>query len=170
MSALIRFRLAHSLHEYISDRIVVQDNGCWHWATKPYSTGYCMAKYEETGRVLAHRLVYTFYRGPIPEGLHLDHLCHNADLDCYANNVCQHRRCVNPDHLEPVTPRVNAARRKSTGGWNARKTTCPAGHPYTHRDQKGRRRCRICIDRQRHEGRARERAAVCPGNSGGDVA
>lgn len=48
-------------------------------------------------RVLAHRLAYEKVRGPIPEGMELDHLCRN-------------RSCCNVEHLEPVTHRVNAQR------------------------------------------------------------
>jgi hypothetical protein len=49
----------------------------------------------------AHRAYYMKHRGPIPTGLHLDHLC----------GV---KRCVNPAHLEPVTPAVNARRAPRT--------------------------------------------------------
>ncbi len=46
---------------------------------------------------LAHRYAYETMVGPIPEGLQIDH-------------ICQVQRCVNPAHLEPVTPKVNMQR------------------------------------------------------------
>jgi len=45
----------------------------------------------------AHRVFYQLFRGPIPAGLHLDHLCRVAS-------------CANPDHLEAVTPAENHRR------------------------------------------------------------
>lgn len=59
-----------------------------------------------TSRVVrAHRLAWEHKRGPVPDGLELDHLCNN-------------RRCVDVDHLEPVTHQENirraTARRRRT--------------------------------------------------------
>lgn len=49
----------------------------------------------------AHRAAWLVLRGPIPEGLVIDHLCRNL-------------RCVNVKHLEVVTNRENV-RRQSPG-------------------------------------------------------
>jgi predicted XRE-type DNA-binding protein len=67
----------------------VLSNGCWEWQLSRGENGYGHIK--TGGRMrLAHRYVYEQHRGPIPNGLQLDHLCRN-------------RACVNPEHLQPVT-------------------------------------------------------------------
>lgn len=53
------------------------------------------------GKVKAHNLIWERHRGPVPDGMELDHLCEST-------------RCVNPDHLEPVTHEENMRRAKST--------------------------------------------------------
>lgn len=69
--------------------------GCWNWTGKML-TGYGMVKFP--GRsIRAHRLSYIVHRGLIDQSLVLDHLCRNT-------------RCVNPEHLEPVTIRENVRR------------------------------------------------------------
>ncbi|WP_329114539.1 HNH endonuclease signature motif containing protein [Streptomyces sp. NBC_01353] len=95
---------------------------------------------------LAHRAIYELTVGPIPEGMELDHICHNRDSSCVGGTSCRHRRCINVDHLEPVTGAENT-RRGRTWAINGTKTHCPQGHPYddenTHR-YGGRRYCRAC--------------------------
>lgn len=49
----------------------------------------------------AHRVFYEEKHGTIASDLHLDHLC-------------RVRRCVNPGHMEPVTPRENVRRSAMT--------------------------------------------------------
>lgn len=88
----------------------------------------------------AHRAAYEMVRGPIPDDLpHLDHLCRNPP-------------CVNPAHLEPVTPKENT-RRGITGAVNAArqlaKTHCAQGHPFDDENTyvyqaTGYRACRTC--------------------------
>lgn len=79
---------------------IVQDCGyktpCWTWQYHVSVYGYGRARVGGKS-VPAHRMMYERYKGPIPSGLEPDHLCRN-------------RKCVNPDHLEPVTRAVNLQR------------------------------------------------------------
>ena len=77
---------------------IVEDvkTGCWLWQDKPDKFGY--GKLIVNGKCLnAHRASYEVFVGPIPRGLHIDHLC-------------EVRICVNPSHLEPVTRAENSSR------------------------------------------------------------
>lgn len=132
------------------NKIRETDDGCWRWTgaltrptvKKPHGGGYGLTTVGGRTRV-AHRASYEHHVGPIPAGLQLDHVCHPADGSCPGGTGCMHRRCVNPDHLQPATGRSNSRR---TG--NATRTECPAGHPYdeanTYVDKTGRRHCRTC--------------------------
>jgi hypothetical protein len=125
---------------------------CWPWtaAKTPDNYGQFQARGVWAGS--AHRLAYMLTVGEIPAGLHLDHLCHTNDPSCDKGSDCPHRLCVNPAHLEPVTPRENAARvRGNFGEINRAKTACPAGHPYNAENTfwvqdraTPHRRCRTC--------------------------
>jgi hypothetical protein len=100
---------------------------------------------------LVHRAIYELTVGPIGQGLFLDHTCHNRDASCMGGDGCLHRRCVNVDHLEPVTGAENTRRGKS---WaiNGLKTICPQGHPYDDENTHvydGRRYCRACNRRHK---------------------
>lgn len=111
---------------------------CWLWTAGTSWGGY--GKFSlgarEDGGAYAHRVAYELEVGPIPDGLVIDHLC-------------RVRLCVRPDHLEPVTNRVNLLRApRSVSAENHAKTHCVHGHPFdeanTHWSPDGRRVCRAC--------------------------
>jgi len=106
--------------------------GCWLTTYKPMSAGYVLVGVADQGKVLGHRLTYEHYRGPIPEGLELDHLCRN-------------RACVSPLHLEAVTRRVNMARGDHPSAITKRTNICRRGHSMADALVESRgRRCRTC--------------------------
>ena len=92
-----------------------------------------------------HRDAYEAAKGPIPDGLEIDHLCRN-------------RACINPDHLEAVTHRENVRRAMVLV------TGCAQGHAFTEDNTymlHGKyRRCRTCKRGWDREFRARKRAAA----------
>jgi HNH endonuclease len=126
--------------------------GCWQWKGVKTGKGYGMF-YVEPGRngqrVLAHRFQYEMPYGPIPEGMQIDHLCRNHG-------------CVNPSHLEVVTPQENVLRGEGLSAANARKTHCPQGHAYSgdnlvvRRGKRERRErdCRTCAKARNRRWRA----------------
>jgi hypothetical protein len=125
--------------------VKVQGDGdvesCWVWGGARFKdTGYGLytinaaisGARQRTQVWAAHRFAWEFMYGPVPDGLHLDHLCRN-------------RACCNPWHLEPVTPLVNTRR----GIGHGSETHCPHGHPYDEANTYRWRRhryCRTCRD------------------------
>lgn len=100
----------------------VAANGCWHWAGARWANGYGKTSIEIHGTRLAHRAFYVEHVGSIVDGLDIDHQCHNRDSDCQRGVTCEHRRCVNPAHLEPVSRQVNLTRAIVS------QTVCSRGH------------------------------------------
>ncbi len=88
-----------SLAERLWAGALADGTGCWVWQrglNKQGGTGYGHIRSGEK-RLLTHRVAYELVKGPIPDGLQIDHLCRN-------------RRCINPDHLEAVTNQENCQR------------------------------------------------------------
>lgn len=104
------------------------EDGCWLWTSVTHK-GY--GKFSFHGRTqLAHRLAYQHLVGDIPDGLHLDHLC-------------RVRNCVNPDHLDPVTPAVNMRRKPGVGDFCGF-TVHPRTPENTRVLSSGVEQCRVC--------------------------
>lgn len=121
---------------------------CWLWTGTVVRAGYGtfrMGSRLDGSRknVRAHRFIFDLVGKSIPEDLVIDHLCRN-------------RRCVNPDHLEPVSTAVNIKRgnagRPKIDVHGSRRWECPNGHPAneanTYTRSNGYRYCRVCA-RQR---------------------
>lgn len=94
-------------------KITITESGCWQWTGAVQSKGYASIANGRGGSMLGHRASYKLLVGEIPAGLTLDHTCHNTDQTCVRGRECQHRRCMNPAHLEPVTQTENADRARS---------------------------------------------------------
>ena len=114
---------------------VEKTDTCWNWIGILGRGGYGQTPMQWKTR-LAHRVAYEFLIGGIPDGLTLDHLCRN-------------RKCVNPEHLEPVSMRENILRGKGVASLNAKKTQCKNGHVFDEKNtcynvSRNARICRIC--------------------------
>ncbi len=116
---------------------ITKQEGCWIWTgtkvKKPngYYGHIVMGRTGSRKTKKAHRVSYEHFVGPIPEGMELDHLCHNT-------------LCINPEHLEPVTHAENMKRRKDSD-----LPYCRRGHKWTaentyYHSKNGRRLCREC--------------------------
>jgi len=107
---------------------------CIEFAGRKRVDGY--GEFKRNGKTYkAHRIAWEKANGPIPPGMQIDHLCRNP-------------ACVNVNHLEAVTQRVNILRGFGTAAINARKTKCKRGHPLEGsnlcKTLDGRRKCRAC--------------------------
>jgi HNH endonuclease len=121
-------------------RVLFMPSGCWLWV------GSRSGKYGlfwHNGRLIgAHRFIKVVETGQaIPKKLEPDHLCRNT-------------WCVNPQHSEIVTRKINLSRSPTASTLNAAKTHCPRGHPLsgnnvrTKRGRYGDQRVCVICDRE----------------------
>lgn len=114
--------------------IVDEVTGCWNWQRRLTEKGYASGKRPGIKTQRAHRAIWIERNGPVPGGMELDHTCKN-------------RRCVNPDHLEPVTHKINMIRSSSVEASRSA-THCRNGHEWTSGNTRvllrGGRECREC--------------------------
>lgn len=69
---------------------------CWRWVMAKSTAGYGQVRFNGKA-VYVHRLFYEAFKGKIPRGLTIDHLCRQRD-------------CFNPKHLEAVSNKENIRR------------------------------------------------------------
>ena len=129
---------------------VDKGSGCWEWLGHKTQGGYGVYPFE--GRThTAHRLSYRFAKGPIPTGLEIDHLCRNHG-------------CVNPDHIEAVTHRVNMVRGNTFIAAKVGQTHCIHGHLFNEKNTyikpNGTRMCRSCSASRAKRRRDRRKASL----------
>ena len=69
---------------------------CWEWTSSMTPQGYGIFQTggQNTPLMVSHKFAWELENGPVPEGMMLDHVCHN-------------RKCVNPAHLRLATAKQN---------------------------------------------------------------
>jgi len=117
------------------DSRVIKTAYCWFWTGSTVNGGYGYLTVESGRRIRAHRYNYERYKGSIPKGAILHH-------------ICCHPSCVNPDHLVLSTRGTHPDAAYSK---NSAKTCCKRGHEYTPENTyinrlTGARSCKKCRD------------------------
>jgi hypothetical protein len=105
------------------------NTGCWFWTGggDPYPVFWFNGR-NISGQEFAHDILGG---RPVPPGWNRDH-------------TCQVKCCVNPEHIEAVTPAENQARKPIKGNQHTYAITCKRGHPKTDENRGHNGRCRAC--------------------------
>lgn len=133
--------------QYISS---LNDDECWKWLGNKNGNGY--GQFKKFGLVIRlHKFSYEFFKGEVPQGLEIDHLCRN-------------RSCFNPEHLEAVTHKINIQRgvynnrnwdncHGAINNFQRTKTHCPQGHELSGDNLVKSAKWRTCKICKRNRGR-----------------
>jgi hypothetical protein len=101
---------------------------------------YAQIRNEFGQREYIHRISHRLFIGPIPDGYQVDHVKARG---------CRFTLCVEPAHLEAVTPRINIGRSTAPGSHSITHGVCRRGHVQTPQNvyttpSNGNRQCRPC--------------------------
>lgn len=133
------------LHRGVMGRFIryieLLPNGCWQWKGSRLPSGYGTFFVDADHRhVYAHRFSYD--------------ACNFSPLGSHqAHHTCENKSCVNPYHIQKLTPGEHMRITPGTFAYEqTRRTQCPRGHDYdqqnthTSTDKYGRvhRSCRSC--------------------------
>jgi hypothetical protein len=134
---------------------VEKSESCWNWSGFRYLNGYGGFSLGYSRR-MAHRVSWELVNErELPTNLVVDHLCRNV-------------RCVNPEHLEPVTQRENLRRGSSPFAQRValvESGVCHRGHDLTKPDawwtspSGSERKCAACMREVRRQRYLREKIA-----------
>lgn len=153
-------RTTEAALQRLMEKVSQQPNGCWYFTGGITSKGYGFF-WIDGMQLYAHRASYELLIGPIPNGVLVDHSCHNSDLSCGGGDSCAHRRCVNPAHLTPSDHKSNILGGRGVAARNSMKTHCPKGHEYDKLAY-GFRACTKCLVEHQRTYRAKRRAVNSP--------
>lgn len=153
--------IEHTTTRFMS-HVQVEDDGCWQWRGALTAYGYGQFGFIQDGRRVvrkAHTFAWTVIAGRhVPDGFQLDHLCHSTSA-CPGGVTCSHRRCVNPNHLEPVEPKENTRRAlanmRAAHARRGERMHCDRGHELTDENLYRGRWCRLCRRKAKREHAAR---------------
>ena len=140
-----------TLPSRIWNQVQPTPDSCWFWLGPKHTHGYGLTTIDGRTRY-AHRVMYENAIGPIPSGLQIDHLC-------------EEKSCVNPEHLEAVTPYENCVRSEGTAKRGATQTHCKRGHEFTAENtyrpstHPRRKECRTCKRNRTNAYKKRRRLA-----------
>jgi hypothetical protein len=96
------------------ERAIPNEAGCYIWNGAVTKWGYgnfYVRNRPKVKHTVSHKWIWEFIHGPTPDGLELHHSCEN-------------KLCVNPAHLELLTPAEHSLRHADA----RRKTHCYRGH------------------------------------------
>lgn len=125
-------RPGKSVEEKLNNYKVDEATGCWIWQGQINRTGYGTVRFNNK-TTTAHRAYYDYYVQPVPAELQVDHLC-------------KVRACINPAHMEIVTPIENNLRSDNPISQVMLTNICKRGHVLTSDNVYRQGRGRACIE------------------------